>query len=454
MRLSDIAGPDVAEILREDPAALGEGLSVFHPADIAELLQGLAREDRVRLLEHLSDETLGETLSYADGETMKLALARLSPRRIAGALDVLEPDDAASILSLVPEAKRSPILDAMKKREAAAARGLLRFEAGTAGRLMTDKFVSIGPDWTVARALDDLRRIDPRVATVANLYVVDENRRLAGVISLRTLLPARGDATIGSMMIDEVVSVTPEESQEEVARLVSKYSFSALPVVDSAGRILGIVTVDDVLDVLVSRETESMLRMGGVAAEEASTRAPLDYFGNPILRIVRSRIGWLMLLFVAGTLTGSVLRHFEGQLSKVVALSIFIPLIIGTGGNAGSQSVSTIIRALALGQVRLRDAGRVLFRESMAGLLLGTALCIFAVVRTLLWGNTPQLALVVGLTILCVCAWANIVGALVPLIAQRLDIDPTVSSAPLITTLVDATGLAIYMLIAKLVLKM
>ncbi|HEV7767693.1 MAG TPA: magnesium transporter [Thermoanaerobaculia bacterium] len=451
MRLSDIAGPDVAEIIREDPAALGEGLSVFHPADIADLLQGLTREDRVRLLQHLDNETLGNTLTYADGETLKLALSRLTPQQLASALDVLEPDDAASVLSLIPEEKRSPILDAMTTGEAAAARGLLRFNPGTAGRLMTDKFVSIGPDWTVTRALDELRRIDPRVATVANLYVVDPDERLVGVVSLRTLLPARGEATIGSLMISEVVSVTPTEAQEEVARLVSKYSFSALPVVDDSGRILGIVTVDDVLDVLVSRETESMLRMGGVAAEDASNR-PLDYFGSPIMKIVRARIGWLLLLFLAGTLTGSVLRHFEGQLSKVVALSIFIPLIIGTGGNAGSQSVSTIIRALALGQVRMRDAGRVLLRESLAGLLLGTALCVFAVIRTMLWGNTPQLALVVGLTILCVCAWANIVGALVPLLAQRLNIDPTVSSAPLITTLVDATGLAIYMLIARAIL--
>jgi magnesium transporter len=317
---------------------------------------------------------------------------------------------------------------------------------------MTDRFVSVTPHHTVTAALEELRHIDRRVATVANLYVVRENGHLVGVVSLRTLLPADGNATIGSLMIDEVVSVTPETPQEEVARLVSRYSFSALPVVDDTGRILGIVTVDDVIDVLVSKETESMLRMGGVAAEDSETRGTFDYFGGSILRIVRSRIGWLMLLFLAGTLTGSVLRHFEGQLSSVVALSIFIPLIIGTGGNAGSQSVSTIIRALALGQVRLRDAGRVLLRESMAGLLLGLALCIFAVIRTMLWGNTPRLALVVGLTILCVCAWANIVGALVPLLAQRLNIDPTVSSAPLITTLVDATGLAIYMLIARAIL--
>jgi magnesium transporter len=457
MRLSDIAGPDVAEIVREDPAALGEGLSAFHPAEVSELLRGLPREDRVRVMAHLDDETLANTFTYADGETLKLALARLASPRLAAALDVLEPDDAASVLSLIPEEKRTPILNAMTTGDAAAARGLLRFDPGTAGRLMTDKFVSIGPEWTVTKTLDELRRIDPRVATVANLYVVGDGadplrKRLLGVVSLRTLLPARGEATIGSLMIDEVVSVMPDTPQEEVARLVSKYSFSALPVVDSAGHILGIVTVDDVIDVLVSQETESMLRMGGVAADETSSRSTFDYFSSPIFRIVRSRIGWLLMLFLAGTLTGSVLRHFEGQLSRVVALSIFIPLIIGTGGNAGSQSVSTIIRALALGQVRLRDAGRVLLRESLAGLLLGTALCVFAVIRTMLWGNTPRLALVVGLTILCVCAWANIVGALVPLLAQRLNIDPTVSSAPLITTLVDATGLAIYMLIARALL--
>lgn len=454
MRLSDIAGPDVAEIVREDPAALGEGLAAFHPADISELLTGLRREDRVRVLEHLDDETLGDTLTYADGETLKLALLRLAPKRIAAALDHLEPDDVASALSVVAEEKRSPILDAMTKRDATAARGLLRFDPGTAGRLMTDKFVSVTPQHTVTAALTELRHIDPRVATVANLYVIGESQRLVGVVSLRTLLPAHGDATIGSLMIDEVVSVTPDTPQDEVARLVSKYSFSALPVVDDTGRILGIVTVDDVIDVLVSQETESMLRMGGVAAEDSETRGTFDYFGSSIVRIVRSRIGWLLLLFLAGTLTGSVLRHFEGQLSQVVALSIFIPLIIGTGGNAGSQSVSTIIRALALGQVRLRDAGRVLLRESMAGLLLGLTLCVFAVVRTVMWGNTPQLALVVGLTILCVCAWANIVGALVPLLAERFNIDPTVSSAPLITTLVDATGLAIYMLIARAILDL
>lgn len=452
MRLRDIAGPDVAEILREDPAALGEGLSVFHPADIAELVQGLTREDRVRLLEQLDRAILGSVLTYLDGETLKIALNRLPAARLGAALDLVESDDAAKVLSLLPEEKRAPILDAMPARDAAAARGLLQYEPGTAGRLMTEKFVSVGPDWTVAQTLDALRRIDPQVATVADLYVVTQTQHLAGVVSLRRLLPAPGEATIRSLMADEVVSLMPDTPQDEVARLFSKYSFNALPVVNDHGKILGIVTMDDVVDVLVARETETMLRMGGVAAADAESGGSLDYFGTSITRVVRTRFGWLLLLFFAETMTGSVLRHFEHELAKVVALAFFIPLIIGTGGNAGSQTVSTVIRSLALGQIRLRDGWRVLARESASGLLLGFLLCIFAAGQMLVTGNSGELSLVVGLTILSVCAWANVIGAVVPLMAQRFNIDPTVASAPLITTLVDATGLAIYMIIAKMVL--
>jgi magnesium transporter len=251
-------------------------------------------------------------------------------------------------------------------------------------------------------------------------------------------------------MTREVISVRPETPQDEVARLVSKYGFNAMPVV-SDGRIAGIVTVDDVIDVLVAGTTETVLHLGAVAADERET---INYFGTPLWRVVRMRVGWLLLLFVAGTLTGNVLRHFEVELGQVVALAFFIPLIIGTGGNAGSQTVSMIIRALALRQIRPRDAQRVILREMSAGLLLGVLLCLFAIARAMLWKSGWQLSLVVGLTILGVCVWANVIASLVPLVAQRFRIDPTVVSAPLITTLVDATGLAIYLFIAKAILRL
>ncbi len=405
------------------------------------------------MLLQLEPPHLGDTLVYAGSETVKLALNRMTAEVLAAALDHLEADDAAAILSIVPEEKRGPILRRMSATDAAAAGKLLHYEPGTAGRLMTSKFVRVGPDQTAQEVIDGLRSIDPEVATVANLYVVDGQENLHGVVSLRRLLPARPDARIRSLMTREIVSTRPDTPQDEVARIVSKYGFNALPVVDERNRILGIVTVDDVVDVLVAGETETVLRMGGVAARD-ETSASMNYFGTPILHVVRMRLGWLMLLFVAGTLTGNVLRHFEHEMAQVVALAVFIPLIIGTGGNAGSQTVSTIIRALALGQIRLGDARRVLLREMSAGIVLGALLCLFAMLRALLWHSGWQLSLVVGLTILSVCVWANVIASLVPMLAQRFDVDPTVVSAPLIATLVDATGLAIYLLIAKAILDL
>jgi magnesium transporter len=453
MRLAHVLGPDVEEILRDDPGALREGLADFHPAEVTDLLEELSREDRVRVLENLSEEQVGAVLSYLSGRTLFLALTRLDHSFLARALDSLEPDDAANLLSIIPEEKRLPVLELMSAGDAAAARGLLRYDPGTAGRLMTDKFVRVRPEWTVRDALDHLRQIDPEVATVADLYAVDEEGRLVGVLSLRRLLPQQERRTIASLMTRELIYVGPDASQDEVAALVSKYGFNALPVVDDEERILGIITVDDVIDVLVTRETQSALRLGGVVGTAETDRSSLDYFGSSLLHVVKRRIGWLLLLFIAATLTGNVLRHFDQELSQVVALSFFIPLIIGTGGNAGSQTVSTIIRALALGQVRRRDVFRVIVRESQSGLLLGTLLCLFSFARVMLWGMGADLALVVGLTILVVCAWSNVVAALVPLAADKFGIDPTLVSAPLITTVVDATGLGIYMLIAKTILQ-
>jgi magnesium transporter len=452
MRIAPLLANDVVEIARHDPESLREGLAPLHAADLAELLGELEREDRVTIMQHLAPQQLGETLVYASAETLRLALTRLPTSVLAPALDTLEPDDAAALLSFLPEERRGPFLAAMSAGHALAARNLLKYPDETAGRLMTDKFVRIRSSWTVAETFEFLRQADPNVATVADLYVLDENDRLVGVISLRKLLPRDANARIATIMTPDVVSVTPETDQGEVARIVATYGFSALPVVETNDRVIGVITADDVIDVLVKRETQAALRMGGV--EEPWSHGVLDYFGTSIFRVVRSRIGWLLLLFVAETFTGSVLRHFESELGKVVALSFFIPLIIGTGGNAGSQTVSTIIRALALEQVRVRDVLKVMWRETASGFLLGALLCVIAALRSLLWGTGPQLALVVGLTILAVCAWANIVGALVPLAAEKLHIDPTVVSAPFITTVVDGTGLAIYMLIARYVLKL
>jgi len=300
---------------------------------------------------------------------------------------------------------------------------------------------------TAQTALDHLRRVHLDAETFTDTYVVDEDGHLEGVVSLRDLVLAQPKQQLREFMTKDVVTVAPTDDQEIAARLISHYNFLALPVVEQ-GRILGIITVDDIIDVLISEGTEDQLRFGAV--EPGVLNQP--YFTTPIWRVVRSRVGWLVLLFVAETATGTVLRHFEDELARVVALSFFIPLLIGTGGNTGAQTVSTIIRGLALQEIRLRDTLRVVVREFWSGLLLGATLGLIAFGRAELWGSGYQLSLVVALSILAICAWANTIGSLIPLVAQRFKIDPALVSAPLITTLVDATGLAIYLLIAKALL--
>jgi magnesium transporter len=246
------------------------------------------------------------------------------------------------------------------------------------------------------------------------------------------------------------VTVQALDDQELVANRIAKYNLLAVPVLEKDGSVVGFVTVDDVIDVMVEEGTEDVLKMAAI--EPGALDKP--YFQNPVLTVVRKRIGWLLLLFVAETFTGTVLRAYESELAAVVALSFFIPLLIGTGGNAGSQTVSTIIRSLALGEIRIRDAGRVVLREAGTGLTVGIGLAVIAFGRALLWGAHMPLAITVAVTILAICAWSTTVGSLIPIAAQRFGIDPAVLSAPLIATLVDATGLVIYFQIAKVFLHL
>jgi magnesium transporter len=253
---------------------------------------------------------------------------------------------------------------------------------------------------------------------------------------------------IVQVMRRKPVTVNVQDDQEKVAEKIGKYNLLAVPVVEQDGSVVGFVTVDDVIDVLIEEQTEDILRMAAV--EPGAMDKP--YFDNPIMRVVRKRIGWLMLLFVAGTLTSAVLHKFESELAAVVALAFFIPLLIGTGGNAGAQTVMTVIRSLALGEVGVRHAWRVVVREATTGMLLGLLVAPIALIQALFWQAPLRLAITVAVTMFAICVWSTTVGSLVPILAQRFGVDPAVLSAPLITTLVDATGLIIYFTIAKLIL--
>jgi len=276
--------------------------------------------------------------------------------------------------------------------------------------------------------------------------VVDRNGILVGVVNLRQLIVSDPQVLMSEIMDSDVISVVAGTDQEEVARLMSRYDLLALPVVDATGVLVGVINFDDVLDVLEEEVTEDIQRLGGAQ--------PLDepYLRTGALTVARKRIGWLMLLFLTESLTGTVLRHFQDELQAVVALAFFVPLLIGTGGNAGSQTTSTLIRALAVRDIRVGDTLRALWHEIRVGVMMGLGMAAIAYLRALLWGSGPPLALTVSLAILTIVVWANALGAVLPMIAAKVGIDPTIVSGPVMSTLVDATGLFLYFTIARLML--
>ena len=450
--------PDVLDDLEgrvrtalQDPAGIWVAIGNAHPADIADVLDRLRTVERRAVVAELEPRLAAQVLHEASTEVRKELLDGMTLADAARLLALLPMDQRVHVLEAAPPDRRTALLgalDAVDAQGAAEARLLLAYAPRSAGRLMTEQFPTVDEHMSAAEALAHVRQIHADCETITDLYVLTPGRELEAVVSLRELVTAEPSSRVADLVHRDVVSVLPETDREDAARLVSRYDFLALPVVDADGVMLGVITVDDVIDVLVGEGAQDVLRLGGV--EPASINQP--YFSVPFLQVVRKRFGWLLLLFVAETLTGTVLRAFESELAQVVALSFFIPLLIGTGGNTGAQTVSTLIRGLALHEIRLRDTLRVVRRELVSGLVLGLLLGTVGFGRALLWGSSVDLSLVVGLSLLAICTWANTIGALIPLVAVRFKIDPALVSAPLITTLVDATGLAIYLFIAGAIL--
>jgi magnesium transporter len=346
------------------------------------------------------------------------------------------------------------LLAGLSPHERALTARLLGYPENSAGRVMSPEVANLRANQTVAEALTRLRRLGANAETIYALPVTDPQRRLVGALGLRDLVLADPDATIGDLMDTDVYKANVDDDQEQVARLIQEANLLALPIVDSEDRLVGIVTVDDAMQILEEEQTEDVARAGG--AEPLAH----PYLAVSIMGLARSRIIWLFVLIGAATLTVTVLAGFEERLAEWVALALFIPLVIGTGGNTGSQAATTVTRALAVGELRGSDVAQVVLREMRVGLLLGGMLAAIAFVPALLFVRflsvqpdiAQQVALIVSLTLLFVCTLATTIGSLLPLIARRLGIDPAVMSAPFITTLVDATGLVVYFVIAGVVL--
>jgi len=412
-------------------------LATFHPADIADLLDRLPPKEAVAVFDLLSIDIGSEVLDETSTQIRQELVEHFEEDRLADLLDELPVDDAAAFLADLPDPVSARLLKLMEPKKARKVRQLLYYEDESAGRLMNTEVAALKSEWTVAEALDFLRSLE-KVETLHYLYVVDTQKVLIGVVPLRTLILAPPEKKISEIMKGGVVSVEASADQEKIGQYMARYDFFALPVVNKQGRLLGVITVDDVLDVLENEATEDMQRLGGSEPLENA------YFASSIPQMVGKRIVWLLPLFLASMVTDTVIQGFESLLQSLVTLTIFIPVVIGTGGNAGSQTVATIIRAIAVGEIRLADFSRAFFREAAVGILLGLFLGAAAYFRASLFGADPLVSLVLALTLPLVILVANSLATIVPLVAEHLKIDPAVVSAPMITTMVDASGLLIY----------
>ncbi len=419
-------------------------IEALRPSDQADLFAELDDETQIALLPRLNPDDSADILEKMDDEEVAELATALPNEALIRIVDEMEPDEAADLLGDIPQDKAQRVLAGLEDPE--EIHPLLLHPDDSAGGLMTSEFLALRRRMTAAEALEALRVWKPETETIYYMFVIDAVGRLCGVVDLRQLVMADPNTRLTDIMDPDVISVTVGADQEECARLMSHYDLLALPVIDHDRRLLGVVTIDDVIDVLEEEATEDIQRLGG------SQPLGRSYLESSVWLVMRKRIGWLLLLFLTESLTGTVLRHFEHELESAVALAFFVPLLIGTGGNAGSQTTSTIIRALAVGDIELKDALASLWHELRVGLLLGLGMAVAAYVRALSWNSTPDLAATVALAILTIVIWANALGAVLPLLATRVRIDPTVVSGPVMSTLVDATGLFIYFTIARLLM--
>jgi magnesium transporter len=435
--------------LDESFTGIGSVVADLPAADLADLLNQLTLAEAATVFTMLSIPRSVEVFDQPTLGRRAAILEKLDPGRAAQILEGLAADQRTDVFRHIGDHERRRLLPKLPSEVRAELERLLQYPERTAGGIMTTEFVRLDPGMTVGDALKHIRSVAREKELIYACYIMEPaTGRLLGSVSVRDLVMAELGAPLTEVMRKKPITVAALEDQEAVAKKIAKYNLLAVPVLETDGDVVGFVTVDDVIDVLIEEQTEDVLKMAAI--EGGALDKP--YFENPIPLVVRKRIGWLLLLFVAETFTGTVLRHYEGELAAVVALSFFIPLLIGTGGNAGSQTVTTIIRSLALGEIRLRDSWRVLAREAATGLSIGLLIGVIAFGRALMWGAHLPLAWTVSLSVLTICVWSTTVGSVIPLAAERLGVDSAVLSAPLISTLVDATGLVIYFRIAKIIL--
>lgn len=452
MRLATLLGPDLKEILRDDPDQARALLDELHAEDLADIVSELEPDEAAKLLERLPAEDAAPIFERLDGHEQEELVEAMPPESIARIASEMEPDDRADLFSVLPEEIGDKLLETLERVDPEAAedvREIEKFADTAAGHLMTTKYVTVAPSGTVKDAIAAVRAFvrEHEDSPVYNVYIVD-GERLFGLMSLRELV-AQEDTTqpLTEVARQNVISVPPDMDQEEVAKRMAKYDLAAMPVVTADEKILGIITIDDIVDVLTQEQTEDVQKMGGVE--------PLDvpYFQTSFVDFIKKRGVWLVILFAEEFFTQTALRYYDPVFEAIKGASYYVPLLISTGGNSGSQSSTLIIRGMAVGEIKPSDWWRIFFREALMGLVLGLILGSIGFFRVLMYKDQhAPFALTVAATLVGIVMTGCTVGSMLPLGLKRIGIDPATSSTPFIASLVDVLGIIIFVNIAKVIM--
>ncbi len=446
--LSQLLQPEIRALIDEkNLSTLKEILSDWTPADIADLITNLpAENEQVIIFRLLPQDLAADTFEYLDFDMQMILIKAMGKEEVASILNEMSPDDRTALLEELPSSAAKQMIMMLSPEERKIATSLLGYPENSVGRLMTPDYIAVKPEWDILQTLEHIRKFGKDSETLNIIYVIDTKGKLIDDIKIRDVLLAPLENKIADLMDENFVELNVHDDQEKAVEVFKKYDRVALPVVDALGFLIGIVTVDDVLDVAEEEATEDIHKLGGTEALEE------PYIDTTITEMVKKRGKWLVVLFVGEMLTASAMGFFEDQISKAVVLSLFVPLIISSGGNSGSQAATLVIRAMSLGEITLRDWWRVMKREILSGFLLGCILGIVGFLRIILWTTFSDIygphwfliGLTVSFSLIGVVLWGTLTGSMLPFIMKRIGSDPATSSAPFVATLVDVIGIVLY----------
>jgi magnesium transporter len=455
--VGNLLAPEIkALIAARDFNGLRELFKEWPPADVADVILDLPDDEQVIIFRVLPAALAADVFEYIGIEEQQKLLRAMAHEQVVGILNEMSPDDRTALLEELPSAASRQLIRLLTPEERRVAQALLGYAEGSVGRLMTPDFIAIHEDWTVKEVLDYVREFGRDSETLNVLYVVDERGKLIDDVRIREFLLRPLTAKVSEIRDENFIALRVNDSQEEAVNVFRKYDRTALPVVDSNNVLVGIVTIDDMLDVAEEEATEDIQKIGGMEALDE------PYTTIPFLRMVKKRATWLILLFLGEMLTATAMQGYNSEIEKAAILAMFLPLIISSGGNSGSQATTLVIRAMALGELSLRDWFRVVRKELLSGVSLGMILGTIGFFRISLWqylhifdyGHYHWLvALTVGAALVGVVLWGTVSGAMLPFLLRRLGLDPATSSAPFVATLVDVTGLVIYFNVALFILR-